>query len=143
MKNVPGGAHVDAAAVDGDGRDRGQAAEPFITCADLLVTLIGKNEINGSGYLFAVDAQQLVRRAVARCRVPRHPKTILDGLKVFLFFVDAVPRPPPPGLMDEGAMRWIHKANDAVVNCGGQLGSEMSGAIAFAELGYFRDTGQS
>ena len=65
-----------------DRRDRGQAAEPFIARSNLLVALIGKDEINGSSYLFAIDAQQLVRCAVGRGRMGRHAKTILDGLEI-------------------------------------------------------------
>src|SRR5437660_835258 len=83
-----------------------------INRANLFVTLIGKNEIDGGGYLFAVDAEQLVRCAVGRGRMGRHAEAVGNGFEMFLLFVDAMPSPPPPGLMDEGAMRRIHQADD-------------------------------
>ena len=68
----------------------------------------------------------------------RHAKALRDGLEVLLFFVDAVPGPPPPCLVHERPVRRIHQADDAVVHIAGQIGSQMRAAIPLAELGQFR-----
>ena len=56
----------------------------------------------------AVDAQQLVRRAVGGGRMRRHTKALRNGLEVFLFFMDAVAGTPPPGLMHKRPVCRIH-----------------------------------
>ena len=40
--------------------------------------------------------------------------------------------------MHEGPVRWIHQTDDAVIDIAGQVGSEMGGAEARAELGEIR-----
>ena len=58
-----------------------------------------------------------------------------DGFEALGFFVDAGGRAPPPGLVNEGAVRGVHEADDAVVDVAGEVGGEMRGAEAFCEFG--------
>ncbi len=57
---------------------------------------------------------------------------------MFFFFVDALSRAPPPGLMNKGAMRRIHQSNDAVIDVAGKIGGQVRRAKARAEFLQFR-----
>ena len=112
----------------GDGRDSGEAREPPGAAADGLEAAVGEDEVDGGGDGLAVDAEELVGRAVAGGRVRGHAEAFRDGLEVLVFFVDACAAAPPPGLVDEGAVRGIHEADDAVVDVAGEIGDEVGGA---------------
>src|ERR1700681_4260015 len=43
-------------------------------------------------------------------------------------------RAPPPRLMDEGAVRWIHQADDAVIDGAGKVGGEVGEFVVCAEF---------
>src|SRR5215470_13751091 len=54
-----------------------------------------------------------------------HAESIGNGLKVFLFFMDAVTGAPPPCLVDKRAVRRIHEPDDAMVHTDGHFGGQI------------------
>ena len=132
-KEIPGGDYVDAAMVARDGRDRGEAGEPVFSGADGFGAKVGQDEIDGGGdgIGVGVEAQQFVGRGVGTGGVRAHAKAVGDGFEVFLLFVNAVLGAPPPRLMNEGSVRGIHQADDAVVDADGHFGLQV-GEFVFA-----------
>ena len=86
--------------------------------------------------LLAVNAEQLVRRAVRRRLMRGHAEALLDRLEVLFLFVNAGLRAPPPRLMHERPVRRIHQPDDAVIDVARQIGGEMGRVKALAELGH-------
>src|ERR1700761_6534419 len=66
-----------------------------------------------------------------------HAEALSDGLEVLFLLVNAGALAPPPGLVNERAVRGIHEADDAVVHVAGQVGGEGCAAEAGAEFGQF------
>ncbi len=62
-----------------------------------------------------------------------HAKAVGNGLKIFFLLVDAVAAAPPPGLVDEGPVRGIHEADDAVIDADGHVGGEVGEFVFLAE----------
>lgn len=149
--DVPGGDDVDAAGGGGGGGDGGERGEPALFAArvdgpDGFVAAIGENEVDGGDGF----AEETVGCAVGGRRVGGHAKAgiaagvsgILDGFEVLGFFVDAGAAAPPPGAVDEGTVRGVHEADDAVVDVAGEVGGEVRGAEAGAEFGELGDGGE-
>jgi hypothetical protein len=135
VEDVPRGDDVDAAGGGGDGRDGGEAGEPLVARSGWFRAAVGQDEVDGGFDGLAVDAEQFVGRGVAAGGVGGHAEAFGDGLEALGLFADAGARSPPPGLMDEGSVGWVHEADDAVVDVAGQVGGEVGGAVAGAELG--------
>ena len=115
------------------GRHRGQAGEPLGSAANRLIAPVGQHEVDRGLDRLAIDAEQFVGRAVGRGRMRRHAKALRNGLEVLLFFVDAVPGPPPPCLMHKRPVRRVHQPDDAVVDIAGQFRRQMRAAVPVAE----------
>ena len=135
-EQIPGGDDVDAAMTARDGRDRGQAGEPVFSGANGFGANVGQDEIDGGGdgIGVGVEAQQLVGRGVGAGRVRAHAKAVGDGLEVLLLLVNAVLGAPPPGLVNERAVRGVHEADDAVVDADGHFGLQVGELVFAAEF---------
>ena len=68
-----------------------------------------------------------------------HAEAVGDRFEFFLFLMNAIATPPPPCLMDKGAVSWIHQADDAVVHAARQVGGKMRNLVLVAER---RNTGR-
>jgi len=139
IENVPRGDDVDAASGCGDRGDGGERGEPLVSGADDLCAAVGQPEVDSRFDGMAVDAEQFVWRGVAAGGVGAHAEAPGDGLKAFGFLADAGTRTPPPGLMDERAVRRVHETDDAVIDVARQVGGEVGCAIAWAEFGKLRN----
>src|SRR5208337_583928 len=112
-----------------------QAGKPLVAAADDLIAPVRQNEIDGGCNGLAIDAQQLVRRAVGRWLMGGHAKAIFDGLKLFGFLMDAASRAPPPRVMHERTVRWVHQPDDSVVHVTRQVRRQMRHPKSLADLG--------
>src|SRR6266700_445714 len=63
-----------------------------------------------------------------------HAKAVGNRLEVLLLFMNAVLRAPPPGLMNERAVRGIHQSDDSVIDIYWHLGLQVSNVEFAAEL---------
>ena len=119
-----------------DRRDRGEAGEPVFSGADGFGAEVGQDEIDGGGdgIGVGVEAQQFVGRGVGTGSVRAHAKAVRDGLEVFLLLVDAVLAAPPPCLVNEGTVRGVHEADDAVVDADRHFGLQVGELVFAAEL---------
>src|SRR5947208_955205 len=50
-----------------------------------------------------------------------HTEAVGNRLELLLLFVDAVPRSPPPSLMNKRPVRGIHQTDDSVIHIAGQI----------------------
>src|SRR5579864_7778162 len=64
----------------------------------------------------------------------RHAEAVGNRFVVFLFFVDAVLRAPPPGLMNERSVGRVHQADDAMINADGHFGLQVGEFVFLAEF---------
>jgi hypothetical protein len=137
-EDVPGGHHVDAAMIAGDGGNRSQAREPVLPCPDRLPTHVWEREVDGGrdGIGVGVELEQLVGRTVGAGRVRTHAEALRDRLKALLFFVNGIAAAPPPGLVDKRTVRRIHEADNAVVDTAGQVGGQVGDFVFVAEGGH-------
>ena len=122
VEDVPGSYDIDAAGGGGDRGDGGEAGKPLRAATDGFVAAVGQDEVDRGLDGVAVDAEQLIRRGVAAGCVGGHAEALRDGFEALGFFADGAARAPPPGLMDEWAVGWVHEANDAVVYVAGKIG---------------------
>src|SRR5439155_12762454 len=132
-EDVPGGAKVNAAAIYGNGSHCRPAGEPIRSAPNFFETHIGQYELDGGSNRLAVNPKQLVKSAVGGGRVRLDTKAVGNGLEHLLLLVDAVPAPPPPGLMNEWTMGGVHQPDDAVVDVAGQLRCQPGNPIRRAE----------
>src|ERR1700739_3120630 len=63
-----------------------------------------------------------------------HAEAFKNRLEALGFFADAGPGSPPPGLVNEGSVRRIHEADDAMIHIAWQVGGKVSGAEARTEF---------
>src|SRR5208282_1795267 len=114
----------------------GQACEPVLTGANNFRPQIRQDEIDSRGNRIGVGVktQKFVGSTVGAGRVCAHAKSKGNGFKVFLLFVNRLLRAPPPRLVNEGAVRGVHQADDAVVDGAGQIGSEIGEFVVRAEF---------
>jgi hypothetical protein len=135
-EEIPGGDHVDAALIARDGRDGGERRKPVLPGADGFPAQVGQNEVDGrgDGVGVGVEAQKLVGRAVGAGRVRAHAESVGESARSFSASRGSVLRAPPPGLMNERAVRGIHEADDAVVDAAGQVGGEVGELVVLAEF---------
>src|SRR5713101_9655768 len=62
-----------------------------------------------------------------------HAKSLRNRLELLFLRVNAAPAAPEPRLVHEWPMRWVHQADDSVVDMRGQLARQMRNLVFFAE----------
>src|SRR5579872_1352226 len=63
-----------------------------------------------------------------------HPKTIGNGVKIFLLLVNTVLTAPPPRLVHEWAVRGIHETDNAMVDADGHFSLQVGQFVFAAEF---------
>src|ERR1700730_6954867 len=140
--NIPCGAEIQPAVTGPDGRDRRAARQPVAARADLLEAPVRKNKVDRRRAGLAGDQlQEFVRRGVGRRLVRAHTKTVGNRLELLRLVADTPPRPPPPRLVHERAVRRGPQPDDSVVHTARELVREMRDPITRAkrrQCGYAR-----
>ena len=130
-EEIPCGNYIDAAMAARDRRDGSETGEPAFSGANGFGADVGEDEIDGggNGIGVGVETQEFVGRGVGTGRVRAHAETVRNGLEVLLLLVNAVLAAPPPRLVNEGAVRGVHEADDAVVNGDRHFGLQVSEVV--------------
>src|SRR3981189_1527573 len=63
-----------------------------------------------------------------------HSEAVRNRLEILLLFVDRVSRSPPPCLVNEWSVSWIHQPDDAMVDRARKISGEISELVTITEL---------